>query len=111
MIGWDGLGVSSYLLVIYYGSVKSYNAGILTVLRNRLGDVLILLRIGLILHIGSWNIKFYREILLLNPIFVILLVVGAFTKSAQIPFSAWLPAAIAAPTPVSSLVHSSTLQC
>jgi len=64
---------------------------------------------GLILHIGSWNIKFYREILSFNPIFCMLLVTGAFTKSAQIPFRAWLPAAIAAPTPVSSLVHSSTL--
>ena len=109
LIGWDGLGISSYLLVIYYGRVKSYNAGILTVLSNRFGDVLILLRIGLILHIGSWNIKFYREILCLNSVFSIFLVVGAFTKRAQIPFRAWLPAAIAAPTPVSSLVHSSTL--
>jgi len=81
----------------------------LTVLSNRFGDVLILLRIGLILHIGSWNIKFYREILCLNSVFSIFLVVGAFTKRAQIPFRAWLPAAIAAPTPVSSLVHSSTL--
>lgn len=109
IIGWDGLGVSSYLLVIFYGRRKSYNAGMLTVLRNRLGDVFIILCIGYIIHLGSWNINFYKELLNLKSSFVLLLVLGAFTKRAQIPFRAWLPAAIAAPTPVSSLVHSSTL--
>lgn len=109
IIGWDGLGVSSYLLVIYYGSRKSYNAGILTVLSNRLGDALILFRMGFIFHMGSWNMNFYKELLNVNWTFAFLLIVGSFTKRAQIPFRAWLPAAIAAPTPVSSLVHSSTL--
>lgn len=109
IVGWDGLGIRSYLLVIYYGRRKSYNAGILTVLRNRLGDVAILFSIGLILQLGSWNIVYYKELFNYNVYFSFLLVFGRFTKSAQIPFSAWLPAAIAAPTPVSSLVHSSTL--
>lgn len=109
ILGWDGLGVSSYLLVVYYGRTKSYNAGILTVMSNRLGDAALLFRIALILQSGSWNIIFYKDIILTSFYFPLLLSLGAFTKSAQIPFRAWLPAAIAAPTPVSSLVHSSTL--
>ena len=110
LLGWDGLGVTSYLLVIFYQRNKSYNAGILTALTNRLGDVGLLASISLIVYLGSWtylyiniNNRTYSQIL------VYLIIISACTKSAQIPFSAWLPAAIAAPTPVSALVHSSTL--
>jgi NADH-ubiquinone oxidoreductase chain 5 len=63
LVGWDGLGVSSYLLVIYYGSTKSYNAGILTVMTNRLGDVLLLIRMGMLFNIGSWRVVLYKEFL------------------------------------------------
>lgn len=109
LVGWDGLGVSSYLLVIYYGRIKSYNAGILTVITNRIGDVLLLIRIGIMLNIGSWSVVYYKEFLEVDSVLKGLLIAGSFTKRAQIPFRAWLPAAMAAPTPVSSLVHSSTL--
>lgn len=52
LLGWDGLGVTSYLLVIFYQSRKSYNAGIITALTNRLGDVGILICIGIIFSKG-----------------------------------------------------------
>ena len=109
LVGWDGLGIRSYLLVIYYGRGKSYNAGILTVLTNRIGDALLLIRMGMLLRQGSWSVIMYKEFLEVDIILKMLLVIGSFTKRAQIPFRAWLPAAMAAPTPVSSLVHSSTL--
>ena len=111
LLGWDGLGVSSYLLVIFYQRSKSFNAGILTALTNRLGDVGILLRIGLITTYGSWNTFIWGGRRFGPPLgyLVVILIATRITKSAQIPFSAWLPAAIAAPTPVSALVHSSTL--
>merc|ERR1719511_638373 len=109
LLGWDGLGVSSYLLVIYYRRKKSYNSGIITFLSNRIGDALIISTMAnfliypslVMIHFSQLNI-FYVG----GPIFVVL---ASFTKRAQIPFRAWLPMAMAAPTPVSSLVHSSTL--
>lgn len=108
LIGWDGLGIVSFILVIYYQNPKSLAAGIVTALTNRIGDVILLLAIGWSLNQGHWLIinmwstpSIYLQILCIA--------VAAMTKRAQMPFSRWLPAAIAAPTPVSALVHSSTL--
>nr|YP_010046745.1 NADH dehydrogenase subunit 5 [Culiseta inconspicua]QPJ78689.1 NADH dehydrogenase subunit 5 [Culiseta inconspicua] len=112
LLGWDGLGLVSYCLVIYFQNMKSYNAGMLTALSNRIGDVALLLAIAWMLNYGSWNYIFYLEMMSKNfEMLVIgsLVMLAAMTKSAQIPFSSWLPAAMAAPTPVSALVHSSTL--
>nr|YP_010464269.1 NADH dehydrogenase subunit 5 [Lagria rufipennis]UUL71646.1 NADH dehydrogenase subunit 5 [Lagria rufipennis] len=112
LLGWDGLGLVSYCLVIYYQNNKSYNAGMLTALTNRIGDVAILLTIAWFLNFGSWNFMFYLSEIKQNEnlwLISLFIVIAAMTKSAQIPFSSWLPAAMAAPTPVSSLVHSSTL--
>nr|YP_009145579.1 NADH dehydrogenase subunit 5 [Zeugodacus tau]AKL82648.1 NADH dehydrogenase subunit 5 [Zeugodacus tau] len=112
LLGWDGLGLVSYCLVIYFQNVKSYNAGMLTALSNRIGDVAFLLAIAWMLNYGSWNYIFYLEVMKNSvemEIIGALIMLAAMTKSAQIPFSSWLPAAMAAPTPVSALVHSSTL--
>nr|AIW06323.1 NADH dehydrogenase subunit 5 [Drosophila erecta] len=112
LLGWDGLGLVSYCLVIYFQNIKSYNAGMLTALSNRIGDVAFLLAIAWMLNYGSWNYIFYLEVMqneLEMLIIGSLMMLAAMTKSAQIPFSSWLPAAMAAPTPVSALVHSSTL--
>nr|YP_010320633.1 NADH dehydrogenase subunit 5 [Illeis bistigmosa]UJP68264.1 NADH dehydrogenase subunit 5 [Illeis bistigmosa] len=112
LLGWDGLGLVSYCLVIYYQNIKSYNAGMLTALSNRVGDVMLLMAIAWMMNFGSWNFTLYLEYYIsdskLNMVGLLVLI-AAFTKSAQIPFSSWLPAAMAAPTPVSALVHSSTL--
>nr|YP_011020992.1 NADH dehydrogenase subunit 5 [Gastrolina depressa]WQM20644.1 NADH dehydrogenase subunit 5 [Gastrolina depressa] len=112
LLGWDGLGFISYCLVIYYQNVKSFNAGMLTALTNRIGDVALIMSIAWMMNFGSWNFIFYLDIMKndwMMELISYLVVLAAMTKSAQIPFSSWLPAAMAAPTPVSSLVHSSTL--
>nr|QXT44239.1 NADH dehydrogenase subunit 5 [Adaiphrotermes sp. CIVT267] len=112
LLGWDGLGLVSYLLVIYYQNVKSYGAGMLTVLSNRIGDVALLMVIAWMVNFGSWSFIYYLDFLSGSfemGLISFLVVLAAMTSSAQIPFSSWLPAAMAAPTPVSALVHSSTL--
>ena len=98
LIGWDGLGISSFLLVLYYKNRLSLGSRFITVLTNRLGDGFF---IAIICYIFI-NLD-------LSYLMLFLLSLTAITKRAQIPFSAWLPAAMAAPTPVSALVHSSTL--
>lgn len=98
LIGWDGLGVTSFLLVIYFKNRKSLGRGILTSLTNRLGDCFLLVLLA---------VQFSQ--LLNSYVLTVLLLLTSITKRAQFPFSSWLPAAMAAPTPVSALVHSSTL--
>nr|ALO64771.1 NADH dehydrogenase subunit 5 [Andrena bicolor] len=105
LLGWDGLGLISYCLVIYYQSDVAYNSGMLTILCNRLGDIGLLMLICFGSFIGSWNLMLYS----FNFYMFLFIFMAMFTKSAQMPFSSWLPAAMTAPTPVSSLVHSSTL--
>jgi NADH-ubiquinone oxidoreductase chain 5 len=104
IFGWDGLGVTRYLLVAYFSRWDSSNRAIVTILTNRLGDSFLLWFFVPFLC-GTFN----EESQMVNTPFVGLLLLTAITKSSQSPFSSWLPQAIAAPTPVSRLVHSSTL--
>ena len=98
ILGWDLLGITSFLLVIFYPSKISNRAGIITLLINRLGDIFLILGIRIFFNLSSVNL------LIGGFIFFCLI-----TKSAHFPLSSWLPAAIIAPTPISALVHSSTL--
>lgn len=102
IVGWDGLGLSSFYLIIYYQNQRSLGARIITLLSNRVGDLCLLIAIGLFFSLGT---TFSSHIRLIR----FLILTACFTKSAQFPFIRWLPAAMAAPTPVSALVHSSTL--
>jgi len=103
-LGWDGLGILRFLLVNYYKAWTRWSASLKTYLIKRLGDgFFILLFAKLLLLKNLWLTDFF--FIKISLIFIL----GCFTKSAQIPFRTWLPAAMAAPTPVSSLVHSSTL--
>lgn len=107
LMGWDGLGITSFFLIIFYHRSKRLYGSIVTVIRNRLGDCFFIITICLILEIKTFTviIRCFQI-----PMFAsFILILTAFTKRAQLPFSFWLPKAIAAPTPVSSLVHSSTL--
>ena len=102
MFGWDGLGVVSFLLIIFYINHESINNGLFTLFQNRLGDLFFVLFILGIIDLTLWNNLILKWGLLF-------LIFGSCVKSAQFPFNSWLLSAIRAPTPISSLVHSSTL--
>lgn len=102
------MGVSSFLLVIYYMNSRSLRSGLVTIYTNRFGDVAMILTFFYLFERGGRRVEVLIDEEIIILVFITLLL-GGITKRAQIPFSSWLPAAMAAPTPVSSLVHSSTL--
>lgn len=94
-------------MVIFYNNSSSLDSGLITVFTNRVGDCLFILSFIFFFYVGGFSVDFLRSYICL--LFCLVLFLGCITKRAQLPFSSWLPAAMAAPTPVSSLVHSSTL--
>ncbi|MCO5240137.1 MAG: NADH-quinone oxidoreductase subunit L [Chitinophagaceae bacterium] len=117
-IGWEGVGLCSYLLIGYWYKNKDFStAGRKAFVMNRIGDFGFLLAVfWMIQHFGSLN---FGDVLgkaagmpLNDKVLVgitLLLFLGAVGKSAQIPLYTWLPDAMAGPTPVSALIHAATM--
>ena len=115
-IGWEGVGLCSYLLIGYWFKNTNYNiAAKKAFIMNRIGDLGFLLAVfWLISKLGTAD---YHEVFAnVSKLSVtdltgitLLLFIGAMGKSAQIPLYTWLPDAMAGPTPVSALIHAATM--
>ncbi len=115
-IGWEGVGLCSYLLIGYWFKNNNYNAAAKKAfVMNRIGDLGFLLAVFWIINkLGTVNYHdvFAKAATLSNfdvTAITLLLFVGAMGKSAQIPLYTWLPDAMAGPTPVSALIHAATM--
>jgi len=118
-IGWEGVGLCSYLLIGFWYTNPSYaDAAKKAFVMNRIGDLGFLLGIFLIIHFfGSIDFAtIFPKAATLTPketipltAITLLLFVGAVGKSAQLPLFTWLPDAMAGPTPVSALIHAATM--
>jgi len=107
LLAWDGLAIFSFFLIVYYGKFSSFSSGLYVYLLQRLGDAFFLVCIGLLFFVFGHFENSYDNVL--RTILSIFFFLALITKSAKFPFNSWLPLAMAAPTPVSALVHSSTL--
>jgi len=120
-IGWEGVGLASYLLIgFWFTKDSAASAGKKAFLVNRIGDFGFLVALFLLIqHFGSLNFtQVFAQVQPLAPetasaglltAIGILLMVGACGKSAQIPLYIWLPDAMEGPTPVSALIHAATM--
>jgi NADH-quinone oxidoreductase subunit L len=117
-IGWEGVGLCSYLLIGFWHKVDEYNkAANKAFIMNRIGDLGLILGIILLFtQFGTLNFLDIKANLAgIEPnsqvivAATMLLFIGAMGKSAQIPLHTWLPDAMAGPTPVSALIHAATM--
>ena len=123
-IGWEGVGVCSYLLIgFWYKDMANADAGRKAMITNRIGDAAFLIGMFILvwaLHdLGAASLRF-EDVNRMAPqlgaaaphivtAVCLLLLIGATGKSAQIPLYVWLPDAMAGPTPVSALIHAATM--
>ncbi len=123
-IGWEGVGLCSYLLIGFWYKNQEYNdAAKKAFIMNRIGDLGFLIGIFILGYLFStlnfvemknfltnFNFKAHSwDYVFLLPIAALCLFIGATGKSAQIPLYTWLPDAMAGPTPVSALIHAATM--
>jgi NADH-quinone oxidoreductase subunit L len=120
-IGWEGVGLASYLLIgFWFTKDSAASAGKKAFIVNRIGDFGFLIALFLLIkHFGSLNFdQVFQSVIPLSPetggaglltTVGLLLMVGAAGKSAQIPLYVWLPDAMEGPTPVSALIHAATM--
>ncbi|MFP5205114.1 MAG: NADH-quinone oxidoreductase subunit L [Acidobacteriota bacterium] len=118
-VGWEGVGLASYLLIgFWYAKTSAADAGKKAFIVNRIGDFGFL--IGIFLLLGNFDTLSFSEIagkLAAQPawtggvltVICICLLIGATGKSAQLPLYVWLPDAMEGPTPVSALIHAATM--
>src|SRR5438876_2009695 len=115
-VGWEGIGIVSYLLInFWFTRIQANKASILALIMNRVGDMG--LSIGFFALFALFGSLDYATIFNITPyinetaitIIGLLLLSGAMAKSAQIPLHSWLPGSMEGPTPVSALIHAATL--
>ncbi|MGM0574719.1 MAG: NADH-quinone oxidoreductase subunit L [Myxococcota bacterium] len=120
-IGWEGVGLCSYLLIgFWYDDMDRSLAGQKAFITNRVGDFCFLVGAFILLYYSGGDADFLRLQEVVGPegalretatitLIALLFLAGATGKSAQIPLYVWLPDAMAGPTPVSALIHAATM--
>lgn len=117
-LGWEGVGLCSYLLIgYYYDTDYAPAAGLKAFIVNRIGDMGFLIGIFLVIaNFGTVHFGKLSSTVNTGPVSIALMTaitlmffIGATGKSAQIPLYIWLPDAMAGPTPVSALIHAATM--